>query len=108
MGLITKGFKGQHLEESMKGIIDHLSNQIKKTFGSSSLQDDLDPELDHLRRLRRLRRFMGNITAEEGRSVELEVEKLALQFEYSPQQVMKVLEWIIEGEKAILLSIRII
>ena len=84
----------------MKGIIDHLSNQIKKTFGNSNLQDDLDPELDHLRRLRRLRRFMGNITAEEGRSVELEVEKLALQFQYSPQQVMKVLEWIIEGQKS--------
>ena len=84
----------------MKGILDNLSSQLKRKFFNYDLLDDSDPELDHIRRLRRLRRFMGNITAEEGRGVESEVEKLSLQYNYSSQQIMKVLEWIIEAQKS--------
>ena len=84
----------------MKGILDFLGGQLKNKIFNNSLLDDSDPELDHLRRLRRLRRFMGNITAEQGRRVELEIEKLSTQFGYPPQQITKVLEWIIEGQKS--------
>ena len=84
----------------MKGILDTLSHQLKNKLFRRSFLDDSDPELDHLRRLRRLRRFMGNISAEEGRCVEVEVEKLSTQYEYPIQQVTQVLEWIIEGQKS--------
>ena len=84
----------------MKGILDHLGNQLKNRFFGHALLDDSDPELEHLRRLRRLRRFMGNISAEEGKSVELEIEKLSTKFAYPPQQITQLLEWIIEGQKS--------
>ena len=84
----------------MKGMFNHLGNQLKNRLFNTTLLDDSDPELDHLRRLRRLRRFMGNISAEEGRSVELEIEELSLKFGYPPQQITQLLEWIIEGHKS--------
>ncbi|MEC7183694.1 MAG: hypothetical protein VXW15_13325 [Bdellovibrionota bacterium] len=84
----------------MKGMFNHLGNQLKNRLFNTTLLDDSDPELDHLRRLRRLRRFMGNISAEEGRSVELEIEELSLKFGYPPQQITQLLEWIIEGQKS--------
>ena len=84
----------------MKGMFNHLGNQLKNRLFNTALLDDSDPELDHLRRLRRLRRFMGNISAEEGRSVELEIGELSLKFGYPPQQITQLLEWIIEGQKS--------
>ena len=84
----------------MKGILDNISTHLKDKFFSRELLDDSDPELDHLRRIRRLRRFMGNISAEEGRNIELEIQDLSNHFNYPIQQVMKLLEWIIEVLKS--------
>ena len=83
----------------MKGILDLLGDQLKNRLFNNPLLDDSDPELDHLRRLRRLRRFMGNITADQGRSVELEIENLSKEFGYPPPKITNGLEWIIEGKK---------
>ena len=84
----------------MKGILGILSGQLKNRIFSHASLEDPDPELDHLRRTRRLRRFMGNISAEEGRSVELEINKLSQQYGYTPQQTTQVLEWLIEEQKS--------
>jgi hypothetical protein len=71
------------------------NNLIAKIFKGPFLEQD--PELDHLRRMRRLRKFMGNISSHESKIVEEKIESLSLEFNYPREQVVKALEWLIES-----------
>ena len=80
----------------MKDLLTQVGNNIKTRIFKSILTDE-EPELEHLRRMRRLRKFMGNISSHEGKIVEAEVEGLSLEFDYPKEQVIKALEWLIEN-----------
>jgi len=81
---------------NMKELLAQVGNNIKEKIFRPLLTDE-DPELEHLRRMRRLRKFMGNISSQESRDVEIEVEKLAIEFDYPNEQVIKALEWLVES-----------
>jgi len=83
----------------MRDLFTQVGINLKaKIFKDPFLEQD--PELDHLRRMRRLRKFMGNISSHESKIVEEEIDSLSLEFDYPIEQVTKALEWLVENYRS--------